>query len=286
MLSKPKTVVIFGLFSFLFSAAIFSPLPARALTTSDDIDTNRPSFTDSPLVVPRGSLQLENGALYQHFQHGTNYIDMSETEVRFGLTKRTEFQMFAPNWALLHSQGGGSAAPTTPRGTSNPVETSEGHTQSGVSGLGEVGIKRQFGPFFNDLNVAFIGGVNVPTGRRFISGNGVQPVLRMPWNKRPGKNWTLCGMQSMLVINGGRDVQWQNFWMLCRAIGTRTTVFSEYAGFYTQRFRPVNIAHFGVVRKLNRSNQVDVHFGFGLNKTAPAALVGVGYSFRFDRLAW
>ena len=259
--------------------------PAAALTTSDDIDTNRPSFTSSPLVVPRGSLQLENGALYQHFQHGSNYVDASETEVRFGLTKRTEFQMFVPSWVLLNSNGGTATATSTARATAHVIET-PGGTQSGVSDITEAGVKHQFGPFFKDLNIGFIGGVTVPTGATFISGSGVQPVLRMPWNKALSKNWSLCGMQSLLVVHAGRDVQWQNFWLLCRALGPRTTVFTEYAGFYTHQFQPLNFAHFGVVRKLNRSNQLDLHFGFGLNKSAPAAFVGVGYSVRFDRLAW
>src|SRR5271155_1934501 len=36
---------------------------SQAMDQTDDIDTNRPSFMDSPLVVPKGRLQPENGAL-------------------------------------------------------------------------------------------------------------------------------------------------------------------------------------------------------------------------------
>jgi len=79
-------------------------------------------------------------------------------------------------------------------------------------------------------------------------------------------------------------VQWQNFWMLNRAFGARTSVFIEYAGFFTHHSTPSNIIHFGAVRKLNKNMQVDIQFGFGLNQTAPAAFVGTGYSFRLDRL--
>ena len=72
--------------------------------------------------------------------------------------------------------------------------------------------------------------------------------------------------------------------VLNRSIGTRSSVFAEYAGFYTHHLAPLNIAHFGAVRKLNKNNQIDIQFGFGMNKAAPAAFVGAGYSFRFDRL--
>jgi hypothetical protein len=258
---------------------------ALALTKDDDIDTNRPSFMDSPITVPKGSLQFENGTLYQHFQHGVNYYDLSETELRLGITKRTEFQMFVPQWVMFYTQASSldSTSAALSSSTSPFSTTSSSTFQNGVSDITEPGIKHQFGPFFKDLTVSVIGGVTIPTGRRLISGGGVQPVIRMPWSKGVTKNWSIMGMQSLLVIDG-RDCQWQNFWMANRAIGRRTSIFLEYAGFYTNHAAANNIAHFGVVRKLNKNTQIDTHFGIGLDQTAPAAFVGVGYSFRFDRL--
>jgi hypothetical protein len=255
------------------------------MSKDDDIDTNRPSFMDSPLVVPKGSVQLENGALYQHFQHGVNYFDISETEVRIGLTPKTEFQMFVPNFVLLHSPG---ASMTTVSNSSlsalTTVNSAPSNTLTGISDLQEIGLKRQVGTHFKDLNVAVIGGVTVPTGNKFVSGTGTQPVLRVPFTKALTKNWSFCGMQSILVLNSGSDVQYQNFVMLNRAFGARTSAFVEYGGFYTHHQGPLNIFHSGAVRKLNKNNQIDIQFGFGMNKAAPAAFVGAGYSCRFDRL--
>jgi hypothetical protein len=272
--------------AFSLVAICLSQSPsAFALTDADDIDTNRPSFMNSPIVVPKGSLQIENGSLYQHFQHGVNYYDLSETELRLGITKRTEFQMFVPQWVMFYTQASSLDASSSVLPSGASVGTGSRSTfRNGDSDIAEPGIKHQFGPFFKDLNVAVIAGVSEPTGRRFISGSGVQPVLRMPWSKGVTKNWSIMGQQSLVVVNSGRDVQWQNFWMASRAIGTRTSIFLEYAGFYTHHASANNIAHFGIVRKLNKNNQVDMHFGFGLDQTAPAAFVGVGYSVRFDRL--
>jgi hypothetical protein len=244
---------------------------AQALEKTDDIDTNRPSFMDSPLVVPKGSLQLENGTLFQHFQHGLNYYDIPETEVRMGITKATEFQMFVPDYVVFHQQ-------------SSPLDPGSSSNRAGVSDIQEAGIKHQFPLIFKDLQLTFIGGVTVPTGRRLISTGGVQPVFRMPWGKPLNKKWSIMGMQSVLVLDSGRDVQYQNFCMLNRSIGARTSIFGEYGGFYTQGSAPLNIAHFGAVRKLNKNTQIDMQFGFGMNKAAPAAFVGAGYSFRFDRI--
>jgi hypothetical protein len=270
--------------------------PAYGLGKDEDIDTNRPSFMDSPLVVPKGSLQFENGTLYQHFQHGTTSYDIPETEVRLGLLKHTEFQMFVPNWFLLHTTGSSTVAlsgePSVP-----VLEHISGSTANGVSDLGEAGVKQEIQVPIKGLNLAVIGGVNIPTGRPLVSTRGPGPVIRAPWTKSLTKNWSAGGMQSIVLLDNGRDVQWQNFWLLCRAFGARTSAFIEYGGFYTRNssyavapggFRrfvlPSNIMHFGVVRKLNKNNQVDLQFGFGLDQTAPAAFVGVGYSFRLDRL--
>lgn len=260
---------------FILFALLLGARPAIALDKTDDIDTNRPSFMDSPLVVPKGSLQLENGTLYQHFQHGLNYYDIPETEVRLGLTKSTELQVYAPNYFIFHQQ-------------SSPLSPGSSDNRAGVSDIQEAGFKHQLPSIIKDLNISIIGAVTVPTGRRLYSSGGVQPVFRAPWGYALNKNWSIMGMQSFLVINSGENPVWENFWMLNRTIGSRTSVFAEYGGFYTHGSVPssptVNLAHFGAVRKLNKNNQIDIQFGFGMNKAAPAAFVGVGYSVRFDRL--
>jgi hypothetical protein len=276
----------FFVFYLILWVIVAANSPAWALEQTDDIDTNRPSFMESPLVVPKASLQLENGTAYQHFQHGVTSFDIPETEVRLGLTKRTEFQMFVPNWVLQHTVGSSTVGLSNTVPSVAILETTPGGTRQGVSDLNEAGFKHQFPTLFKDLTISLISGVTIPTGRSFISGRGVQPVIRAPWGKALPKNWAIMGMQSILVVNDGRDVQWQNFWMLNKTFGTRTSAFIEYAGFYTHQAAPTNIIHFGVVRKLNRHSQIDTHFGFGLNQTAPAAFVGAGYSFRFDGLPW
>ena len=60
----------------------------------------------------------------------------------------------------------------------------------------------------------------------------------------------------------------------------------EYGGFFTQNTAPLNIMHFGGVYKIKRHHQIDTQFGFGMNRTAPIAFVGVGYSYRFDHIQW
>lgn len=253
--------------SVVFCISLFAAVPAaKALDKNDDIDTNRPSFCQSALVVPDGSIQLENGSLYQHFQHGLTYFDVPEDEVRIGLLKHTEFQMFTPNM-VLYNQGA--------------------TTLAGTSGLGEVGLKKQIGPY-KRLTASVVVGAFVPTGAKIISGTSAEPVVRIPYAIQLTKNYALCGQQSIIVTNSRGDIQYQPFVMLTRAVGSKAGIFAEYAGFFQQNAHaaPLQIAHFGGVYKVNRHNQVDIQFGFGMSKTSPTAFVGLGYSYRFDGLPW
>lgn len=261
---SPSTIGKFALSLLIAFAASHSK--ASALEKTDDIDTNRPSFMFSPLVVPRSSIQLENGLLYSHIPlGGRDAFDLSETQIRVGLTDRTEFQMFVPNFFLIRRQNE--------------------DTFTGVSDLGEVGFKHQL-PALKKFQLSLIPSVNLPTGNRFISGPGVQAVLRAPWSYPLSKKVSLMGMNSLLVLNSGRNLQYQPNLMLTGAVGCKASVFAEYAGFFTQDFPSIQLAHFGTLYRPKRNHQIDVHFGFGLDKTSPAAFVGAGYSFRFDSLSW
>jgi Putative MetA-pathway of phenol degradation len=258
-----------------FAAALTLHAPAVAMEQSEDIDTNRPSFMDSPLVLPKGSAQFENGTEFNGFRGRKWVFDGPETEVRVGIGKRVELQAFTPNTNLL-----GSA-----------------HAfQSRVSDLTEVGVKVQLGPLLADrksvpvwmrnYNLSVILAVSPPTGSPRVSttGAGTGGIVRLPWSRSIGKNWSIGGMQSLLLINHGQDLQYQPDVLVGRNIGARASIFAEYGGFFTQGTAPQNMIHFGGVKKLTQHQQIDMHFGFGMNRAAPIAFVGIGYSFRLDHL--
>jgi hypothetical protein len=114
------------------------------------------------------------------------------------------------------------------------------------------------------------------------------PVFRLPYTIQLSPNWAFCGMQSIVVTQPHGNIQYQPFVMFTRALGSRASAFVEYAGFFQQNSHAPgqSIAHFGGVYKITKHNQVDIQWGFGMSKTAPAAFVGVGYSYRFDGLPW
>jgi Putative MetA-pathway of phenol degradation len=246
----------------IYIATLWLCPPSVAISDSDPIDTNRPSFMFSPLVVPRGSLQFENGTLYQAFRHRHWTYDVPETQVRLGIAMRAELQASVPSAFLWHA---GSM------------------TNGKVSDLSEIGFKYHLGPDSDKFNASVIADITVPTGSTAVSGKGVRSAFRLPYGYNI-KQWSIMGMQSFLILNEAKNLQYFPDVMLNRNIGTKSAAFIEYGGFFTQRTYPVNLIHFGAVYKVTPRQQVDVQFGFGMNRAAPVAFVGAGYSLRLDLL--
>lgn len=235
---------------------------AQAADPNDDIDTNRPSFMFSPIVLPKGSLQLENGGLDSGARRGRWGIDLPETQVRIGLARSTEFQVFVPNYVLSREAG---------------------DSTSGVTDLSEIGIKQQL-PTPGKFKAAIIAAVTAPTGATRLSLGGTSGILRLPYTYAINNKWCIGGMQSLLLIDHGRSLQWQPDILISRSLGTKACTFLEYGGYFTSNNYPINLIHLGAMYKLTRHQQIDTHCGFGLNQNAPSAFVGLGYSFRVDGL--
>jgi hypothetical protein len=60
--------------------------------------------------------------------------------------------------------------------------------------------------------------------------------------------------------------------------------FVEYAGDFPEIGRPRHLPHFGTALKITKQQQIDFHIGVGLLLAAVDHLVGIGYSFRFQRI--
>src|SRR5271167_2691194 len=61
------------------------------------IATDRPAVTDSSVVVPRGSLQFENG-LTETGSGDQRIFDFPETLLRFGVASKTELRLTVPDY--------------------------------------------------------------------------------------------------------------------------------------------------------------------------------------------
>ncbi len=239
-----------------------SPVQATAQSScanaSAPISTDRPQVTNSSVVVPCGSLQLENG-----FQvtgsGGERSPDFPETSARFGIARRTELRVALPNY---FQNAGGTA---------------------GTNGIGDlgVGLKQQLGPVAG-FDVSVIPSLSLPTGANAISSHGYDPAVQLPWSRSLIKNWTVAGQFGVTwpTQSGRHNATGQTSLYFDRQLTAPWDAYVEYSGVFVQRGGPQHLVDFGTAYKLTPHQQIDLHGGLGLSAAAPDYSVGFGYSVR------
>jgi len=225
------------------------------------IATDRPSVTDSSVVVPRGSLQAENG-LAEAVSQGQRTFDGPETLLRFGLATKTELRLTAPDYFGQVGHAGMS------------------------SGFGDlvVGMKQQLGPAPGGFDVSLVLSLSLPTGANAISSHGYDPSVQLPWSRALSSTWTAAGMLSAYwpTEQGRRNVTGETTFLMDRQLTKTWDAFVEYAGDFPAQGGPRHLAHFGTAYKPTPHQQLDLHVGFGLSSAAVDHFIGVGYSLRWQ----
>lgn len=229
--------------------------------SDDAISTDRPAVAESSVVVPKGSLQLENGFLFSSGQ-GQSSFDAPETAVRFGLSATTEVRFSIPDFYRVDVPGSDT-----------------------YSGFGDaaLGLKQQLGPA-RGFDVSFIVFLSMPTGSRAFSSHGYDPGLQLPWSRKISDNWTAAGQFATYWPTQGdrRNVTGEGTLLMDRQLTKPMDAFIEYAGDFPERGGPRHLLHFGVAFKASPRQQLDVHYGIGLSAAAVNHYIGAGYSFRFQ----
>jgi hypothetical protein len=236
----------------IFAAFVFLSVNACAQTAPSPINTDRPAFADSSVVVPLHSLQIENGFL-NTLSSGQQSFDLPETLLRFGLFDKTELRLTVPDYYYDLPASGWSDT--------------------------VLGVKQQLGPI-HGFDVSVVISLSFPTGSRGITSHGYDPSIQLPWSHSLSKNWTAAGMLSVYWPTQGasRNTNGQVTLLFDRQLTMPWDGFVEYVGDFPERGGPQHILHFGTSYKLTLNQQVDFHFGFGLSSAAPTHFIGVGYS--------
>jgi hypothetical protein len=233
-----------------------------SLDAAGSIATDRPAITNSSVVVPDGSLQVENGFLETSSQ-GQSVVDGPESLVRFGVANRTELRFTVPDY--FHNL-----------------------TTNGGSGFGDFsfGVKEQLGPTLGGFDVSVILFLSFPTGANTFSSGGYDPGVQVPWSHALTANWTAAGMLSVYWPTQGRtrNVTGESTFLLDRQLTKPWDAFVEYAGDFPEAGGPRHLLHFGTALKITNQQQIDFHVGVGLSSAAVDHLVGIGYSFRFQAI--
>lgn len=221
-----------------------------------ELVTDRPDFTESAVVVPNGSLQVELGSTWRR-TGGSHSVSGAEPLARWGVLGDVELRFGLP--AVVRSDGA-----------------------TGVTD-GTVGAKVALGsPLGWDL--ALIAEAGVPTGDSRFGADGAEGALVVTTGRALGERWSIGTQISGVWTSAPTGNLVVDYTLvLGRSITSRVSTFAEAAVSTFDEAPPPVLLHHGYAVLVSRQLQLDVHMGLGINDTAPDALVGMGFSARFGR---
>jgi hypothetical protein len=227
-----------------------------------EIATDRPDVTNSSVVVPAGSLQIENG-INVSARDGDRFVDGTNTRLRAGVASCLEFLVDVPTYfASVHGSKNSGLSDVTPA------------------------LKWQISPVPGKVDLSAVFGVALPTGSVRVAGPGAQPYLQFPWSWELHRGWGLSGMftEFFRPSDPTSKLITEATFVIEKRVTERVSLFGEYVGDYPQNGRSAQLLNWGGLYRLTPNQQVDFHVALGLNHNAPSYIVGVGYSMRFDEL--
>src|SRR6266853_6523072 len=188
-------------------------------TARDKISTDRPDVTNSSLVVPAGSFQIENG-VNGSARDGSRFVDGTNTRLRAGIANCLEILVDVPTYfANVGGPGGSGFSDVAPA------------------------LKWQISPIPGKVDLSAVFGVALPTGSTSMAGRGAQPYLQFPWS------WELCtgcGLSGMFTEftrpsePTGKLVTEATF-VIEKKVTERASLFVEYVGDYPANGSPAQL---------------------------------------------
>jgi hypothetical protein len=241
-----------GFVGFVVLTILLShPVSAQS---SDPINTERPSFSASPVVLSPGVWQIESGYQYTRDRDGID-LDLQnfpQALLRYGMTDEIELQFSWPGLAW--------------RDIGNSSDS--GMTDAAI------GAKIQLSDDGAPLMVAFLASLSLPTGDSEFTSDRYDPTIGVAWSHS-----RFFGTAA-LSRNGG-DYAFNNGVGLNFALRQDTSAYAEWQATLPENGGSVHRLNGGVLWLQQNNMQWDLNASLGLNDNAPDFSIGGGLSYRF-----
>ena len=241
----------------LLSFFWLSCLPEAFAQTLDPINTERPSFSSSPLALSTGYWQIEAGYQFTHDNDSDTINDhtLPNALLRYGFYERFELQLSSAGYTWLES---------------GDVK-SNGFNDAGL------GVKWQVNNSDAVIPVGLFAGVSLPVGSSDFTSDDIDPSIALFWSH-----------SGLLDLFGTAKVQYSDtLYSLDNAIGIslsltkNTGAFIEYLATFSEGDGPAHGLNYGVTWLLSNDLQLDINGGVGLNSRANDYFAGMGIAYRF-----
>jgi hypothetical protein len=227
------------------------------------ITTDRPSFSDGPLIVPKGRGNLETG--YTSFEAaGVRTQTLPEIILRLPLADRLELRLVNLTYGAVSGQGNDLS------GLLDPQIGFKLKLRDGVAG--------------RRPDLALIAVTTLPVGSDDFRVGDSQPTVKLAWYYQATGVDGFGGNLNAGFLGPDRGfTQYAASLYWSRTLNAKTGTFLE-----VYRLMPVadggpdaDFVDAGVTYLLNSATQLDFRIGTGFDRRRDGAFVGAGISYRF-----
>lgn len=248
-------------------------------TEEDYLETDRPSISDAPTVVPPGTFQLETGFFYQQdeeYYGKEKEFHYPETALRIGLFKRTELRLKAE---LKHYRFSLK---------NRPEPLSDLKSPTGFDNI-SAGFKVQLiDKKDSGTNLALQIETTIPIESKEYRSREPEPELRLAIAQALTDKLSLHMNLGTRFQDPGGDVLKHTIdplytFSLAYELNKKLELFTEV---YGQRESQSPFEHgfdTGFGYKLTPNLEIDAYGGLGLNEEAPDFFISTGVSFRLPK---
>ena len=253
-MSSPGIALTRALVAFMLAGTFQASTLSAQTADPPPVISDRPDFTESPVVVPGGFVQLEMGLTHQR-AGGGGILSIGEGLLRVPLSTRLEARLGFPTLYV--------------NGVSKVTDSS-------------VGAKVELPSGPRGFEFGLIGAVSLPTGQAPLSAETFVPSAILatggPLTERVGLGAQIAASlpeqgSSRVLLSGATLV-------LSTPLGDRTGAFAELAGETVEFDDLYLLSHVGVTYTVDASRQLDVHLGSALTDDAPDFFIGFGFVYR------
>ena len=241
---------------------------------SQDMETDRPDFSEGTQTVSPGHFQLEAGYLFlfddekeaQRSEH-----TLPQLLLRAGLVEDLELRLA---WDAF---------------VSSEVDFPGDGGSETLEGVGDLSVGFKHRMYDQELaypSVAFIAELGLPTGGSEVTSDDVIPAFKLLWALDFAKYYSLAGNFNFEgpVEDGERFFEPSASLTLGKDLTGEISAFVEYFGFYPNSDAPdsssTHFASGGFTWSAGDNLQFDTLAGLGLNDEAEDLFIGLGMAYR------
>lgn len=244
------------------------------------IATDRPAFSDTASLVPRGRFQIESGYTFTYDREDDRRVidhTMPAVALRTGITDWLEFRT---QWFGYSYTEELSDIRTRAGRTVDHTDHIDGGSDLNLGFKVPLIKQKEWRP-----NVSLIASLYVPTGSDSKSANNVVPELKLPWNYALNDKFTIYGSILGRVADGDNGQFFQTAATAAAAyqVCSRAKLYAEYFGIFPGN-RSEDCMHMvsvGPIFSITDNVSMDLRATVGLNEQAPDFQASVGFGIRF-----